>query len=146
MSRTSSAEGETLDLIFLTTYILFIPRPSSGPTPIMSNTMLPRSASRCVTRAVPSFASRAPRIVARCLHQHYSPIVASSSRTRPSAQRLGVQVTAPAISISRRTMFIQTETTPNPDVRFPHVVQAKPAANGQRRSNSTQTSVYCQKQ
>ncbi|KAF2190651.1 HIRA-interacting protein 5 [Zopfia rhizophila CBS 207.26] len=81
----------------------------------MASTTLPRSAARSLPRAVPSVRSQASRVATRCLHQNASPITASPLRNRPGVRQWNQRVPMPAISVGRRTMFIQTESTPNPD-------------------------------
>jgi hypothetical protein len=87
-------------------------------TRIMASTTLPRSAMRSLSRATPSLRSATPRIATRCLHQKASPITASPLRLRPSTHQRSQRILVSAASIGRRTLFIQTETTPNPDVSF----------------------------
>ncbi|KAF2712134.1 HIRA-interacting protein 5 [Pleomassaria siparia CBS 279.74] len=81
----------------------------------MSSAILPRSAMRNLLRATPSIYAAAPRIATRCLHQRTSPITSSISQHRPSAHQCSPRPADLAANIRRRTMFIQTESTPNPD-------------------------------
>jgi hypothetical protein len=82
----------------------------------MASSTIPRSAMRSLSRATPSLRSATPRIATRCLHQQASPITASRLQHRPTAQPWSQRVAAPSATVSRRTMFIQTEPTPNADV------------------------------
>ncbi|KAF1999105.1 HIRA-interacting protein 5 [Amniculicola lignicola CBS 123094] len=81
----------------------------------MSSIILPRSAARSLSRTTSSFRSRPSRVATRCLHQSSSPVTASPLRHRPSSKSWAPRVTVPGAAMARRTMFIQTESTPNPD-------------------------------
>ncbi|KAI4910710.1 hypothetical protein J4E90_006965 [Alternaria incomplexa] len=81
----------------------------------MASSTIPRSAMRSLSRATPSLRSATPRIATRCLHQQSSPITASRLQHRPTAQPWSQRVAAPSATVARRTMFIQTEPTPNAD-------------------------------
>ncbi|KAF1852194.1 HIRA-interacting protein 5 [Cucurbitaria berberidis CBS 394.84] len=81
----------------------------------MASLTLPRAAVRSLSRSVPSFRSKAPRIATRCLHEQSSPITASKLQHRPRAQPWNQSAAAPSATVARRTMFIQTEPTPNAD-------------------------------
>ncbi|KAF2257531.1 HIRA-interacting protein 5 [Lojkania enalia] len=81
----------------------------------MASAILPRSTVRSLSRATSSFASRSSRVTTRCLHQTSSPITVSILRHRPNAQQWSQKISVPAATVGRRTMFIQTENTPNPD-------------------------------
>jgi hypothetical protein len=82
----------------------------------MASNIVPRSALRNLSRAAPSLRSTTPRIATRCLHQQSSPITASRLQHRPTTQSWSQKMVAPSATIARRTMFIQTEPTPNADV------------------------------
>jgi hypothetical protein len=84
---------------------------------LMSSTTLPRTALRSLARAARSTRTSTPRIAARCLHQKSSPITSSPVQRRPNTQPWSQAVSIPNATFARRTMFIQTETTPNADVR-----------------------------
>ncbi|KAF2116624.1 HIRA-interacting protein 5 [Lophiotrema nucula] len=81
----------------------------------MASLSIPRSAARSLSRAAPAFRSKAPRVATRWLHQRSSPITPSPAQHRPSPQQWRQKVSLPAAAVGRRTMFIQTESTPNPD-------------------------------
>ncbi|CAO2650834.1 Nn.00g091310.m01.CDS01 [Neocucurbitaria sp. VM-36] len=81
----------------------------------MASSTLPRAAVRSLSRTTASLRSTAPRIATRCLHQQSSPITASRLQHRPRAQPWTQIVAAPSATVARRTMFIQTEPTPNAD-------------------------------
>ncbi|KAJ4368802.1 hypothetical protein N0V83_005884 [Neocucurbitaria cava] len=81
----------------------------------MASSTLPRAAIRSLSRTAPSLKSTAPRIATRCLHQQSSPITASRLQHRPRVQQWNPSVAAPSIAVARRTLFIQTEPTPNAD-------------------------------
>ncbi|KAL5115968.1 hypothetical protein ACEQ8H_006085 [Pleosporales sp. CAS-2024a] len=76
---------------------------------------MPRAAIRSLSRATPSVRSKAPRIATRCLHQKASPITSSPSQHRTKIQQWSQKAAPGAATVSRRTMFIQTEPTPNAD-------------------------------
>lgn len=76
---------------------------------------MPRAAIRRLARATPSIRSNAPRIATRCLHQKSSPITTAPAQHRPRAQPWSQGAISPSATITRRTMFIQTEPTPNAD-------------------------------
>jgi hypothetical protein len=82
----------------------------------MASTNVPRAALRSLSRTTPSFRSTAPRVATRCLHQKASPITASPLQRRPKTQQWSQNAAPILSSVSRRTMFIQTEPTPNADV------------------------------
>lgn len=89
----------------------------------MSTTAVPRTAIRALVRARPSTSSRTAQRLAttkpapRCLHQTSSPASFMSVRHRPSPSSMSAHnATRFGAVESRRTMFIQTESTPNPDV------------------------------
>ncbi|KAF2036152.1 HIRA-interacting protein 5 [Setomelanomma holmii] len=81
----------------------------------MSLNTVPRAAVRRLTRATPSLRPQSSRIATRCLHQNASPITASPLRHRPRVQQWAKNATPVAATVTRRTMFIQTEPTPNAD-------------------------------
>lgn len=90
----------------------------------MASATIPRFAMRSLSRATPSVTSQSSRKLAttrpstRCLHQAStaSPITTSHLRHRPSAQQWDQPALLLANTASgRRTMFIQTEDTPNLD-------------------------------
>jgi hypothetical protein len=83
----------------------------------MASINAPRAAMHSLSRAAPSLQSKAPRIATRCLHQKASPITASPLQHRPKIQQWSQNTAPVAATVSRRTMFIQTEPTPNADVR-----------------------------
>ncbi|OJD33292.1 hira-interacting protein 5 [Diplodia corticola] len=96
----------------------------------MSTSAVPRTAIRALTRARPSTSSRTTQKLAtarptqRCLHQASSPASFVSFRHRPSQSSIAARhATRYGAVESRRTMFIQTENTPNPDaLKFnPHM-------------------------
>ncbi|KAF2470547.1 HIRA-interacting protein 5 [Lindgomyces ingoldianus] len=80
----------------------------------MASMILPRSVPRSLSRAAPSVRSQVSKAATRCMHQN-SPITASPLRRRPNTQQWSLRLPAPVVSLGRRTMFIQTESTPNPD-------------------------------
>ena len=84
-------------------------------TKMPSNT-IPRIAMRSLSRATTPLRSRVPRVATRCLHQKSSPITSSPARLRPRAQPWTQGAISPSATVARRTMFIQTEPTPNVDV------------------------------
>ncbi|KAF2740885.1 HIRA-interacting protein 5 [Polyplosphaeria fusca] len=81
----------------------------------MVSKILSRSAARSLCRAATPVRSQAPQIASRCLHQQSSPITASALHRRPRTQEWSQRRSNPAVALGRRTMFIQTESTPNPD-------------------------------
>ncbi|KAF1917188.1 HIRA-interacting protein 5 [Ampelomyces quisqualis] len=81
----------------------------------MASVNVPRVAMRILSRATPSSRSRALRIATRSLHQKSTPITCSSAQHRPGVQQWSKSAAPGAVSVSRRTMFIQTEPTPNAD-------------------------------
>ncbi|KAF2130898.1 HIRA-interacting protein 5 [Dothidotthia symphoricarpi CBS 119687] len=82
----------------------------------MASIVIPRSAMRNLSRAVPSLRSKTARVATRCLHQKSSPITASPVQHRPRVQPWGLSTASPVVvAAARRTMFIQTEPTPNAD-------------------------------
>lgn len=92
----------------------------------MTNIAVPRTAIRALSRARPSVNSRTVQGLAttrpaqRCLHQTSSPASFATVRHRPTTSSLSARnATRFGAVESRRTMFIQTENTPNPDVSFP---------------------------
>lgn len=84
----------------------------------MATATIPRTALRVVARTSPSLRAHTPRIATRCLHKQSSPITSSKLQHRPRVQSWAQVTTPPAVTIARRTMFIQTEPTPNADVRI----------------------------
>ncbi|KAF2143246.1 uncharacterized protein K452DRAFT_268612 [Aplosporella prunicola CBS 121167] len=84
----------------------------------MSSASVPRSAIRALSRARPSVRPRTAQRLAtsqpapRCLSQVASPITSVRHRPSPVSPRNAFRI---GVSESRRTMFIQTENTPNPD-------------------------------
>lgn len=82
----------------------------------MASITMPRAALRSLIRAAPSVRSSTPRIATRCLHQKSSPITSAPAQHRPRAQPWSQGALSPAATVTRRTMFIQTEPTPNADV------------------------------
>jgi hypothetical protein len=82
----------------------------------MASTSVPRAAIRCLSRTTPSLRTKTSRVATRCLHQNASPITTSPLQHRPRVQRWAQTTTPIAATVSRRTMFIQTEPTPNADV------------------------------
>ncbi|KAF1836848.1 HIRA-interacting protein 5 [Decorospora gaudefroyi] len=80
----------------------------------MASSVLPRAVVRSFPRATPSLRCSSPRIATRCLHQPASPITASRLQHRPTPS-WSQKVAQPSTTIARRTMFIQTEPTPNAD-------------------------------
>ncbi|KAH7399162.1 HIRA-interacting protein 5 [Phaeosphaeria sp. MPI-PUGE-AT-0046c] len=81
----------------------------------MATINAPRACLRTLTRATPSIRSSTPRIATRCLHQKASPITASPLQHRPRVQAWSQSAAPVVANVSRRTMFIQTEPTPNAD-------------------------------
>ncbi|KAH7075385.1 HIRA-interacting protein 5 [Paraphoma chrysanthemicola] len=79
----------------------------------MSLNTIPRAALRSLSRTKPTL--RASRTATRCLHQQSPSITASPLRHRPRVQQWAQSATPVAATVARRTMFIQTEPTPNAD-------------------------------
>lgn len=85
----------------------------------MTSSPIARPVLRAFSHARP-LRSSAPRVATRCMHQQTSPIATLRLQHRPTAQTWKQRTVAPSTIMSRRTMFIQTEPTPNPDVGMPH--------------------------
>src|SRR5579862_7696670 len=89
----------------------------------MASKSAPRMALYALAHTRPAAGSSALSLVdasRRCLHIPNSYFVTSSgARLRPSMRRLRqpVQLIKPAAVGGGRTIFIQTDRTPNPDVR-----------------------------
>ncbi|KAL6711374.1 hypothetical protein ACN47E_005905 [Coniothyrium glycines] len=81
----------------------------------MTSTTMPRTALRILARSAPSTRTPGPRIATRCLHRQSSPITSSKLQRRPRAQPWTQTAVSAAVAVARRTMFIQTEPTPNAD-------------------------------
>ncbi|KAH7061258.1 HIRA-interacting protein 5 [Macrophomina phaseolina] len=88
----------------------------------MTTATVPRTVVRTLSRARPLATSRiAPRVATakpaqRCIHQTSSSASFTSLRHRPSPSYFSARnATRVGAVESRRTMFIQTESTPNPD-------------------------------
>ncbi|KAF9633181.1 NIF system FeS cluster assembly NifU [Lasiodiplodia theobromae] len=88
----------------------------------MPTSAVPRTAIRALVRARPSTSSRTAQRLAttkpapRCLHQTTSSTSFMSVRHRPNSSSMSARnATRFGAVESRRTMFIQTENTPNPD-------------------------------
>jgi hypothetical protein len=107
----------------------------------MASLHVPRTAIRSISRTTLQFRSTATRIATRCLHQKTSPITASPLQHRPKIQQWSQNAAPMVASVARRTMFIQTEPTPNADVCALQTLRKDPA-NIYRLSNSTPTSVF----
>jgi hypothetical protein len=103
----------------------------------MASTTLSRSALRSLSRTIRPATSKPSRVASRCIHQKASPITSSPLRHRPQVPRWTPQPSS--APFGRRTMFIQTETTPNPDVRFLLPNTPNEANNHPRPSSSTPT-------
>jgi hypothetical protein len=82
----------------------------------MASLNVPRVAMRSLSRTAPTLRSSTPRVATRCMHQKASPITSSTLQHRPRVQRWSKSATPVAATVSRRTLFIQTEPTPNADV------------------------------
>lgn len=102
-----------------------IPIPPTTIASAMPTATVPRTAIRAFSRVRPSVNSRTAQRVAtarptqRCLHQTSSLASLASIRPRPNPSSLSARnATRFGVVESRRTMFIQTENTPNPDVCF----------------------------
>ncbi|KAF9738040.1 hypothetical protein PMIN06_012538 [Paraphaeosphaeria minitans] len=70
---------------------------------------------RAAVRATPSLRSQSTRAASRCLHQRATPITSSPLRQRPRVQQWSPSASLAGTRQEKRTMFIQTESTPNPD-------------------------------
>ncbi|KAF2829745.1 HIRA-interacting protein 5 [Ophiobolus disseminans] len=81
----------------------------------MASISIPRAAARTLSRATSSLRSKAPRVATRCLHQNAAPITSSPLQRRPRIQQWAQSAAPVVTTITRRTMFIQTEPTPNAD-------------------------------
>ncbi|KAF1951096.1 HIRA-interacting protein 5 [Byssothecium circinans] len=90
----------------------------------MASTSIPRSALRAFSRARPSLRSNAQRASTRTLHQTASPITSSPLQHRPQLSQCRIRTPTTGASLGRRTLFIQTEDTPNPDA-----LKFKPSQN-----------------
>lgn len=139
------AEAKLSLSLFTSAADLFHSRQDSPPSlMIMATLTIPRIAVRSLSRTASSIRSRAPRIAARRVHQSASPITASSLQHRPTVHSSAQASSMPASTVPRRTMFIQTEPTPNPDVGFGiPCAQHHDAKVPRRLSNSTRTSACC---
>lgn len=84
----------------------------------MATSSLSSNVLRGITRASAPLRSQTPRIATRCLHNRPSSLTNTKSQHRPQVQSWTQRITAPSVAVSRRTMFIQTEPTPNADVRI----------------------------
>lgn len=91
----------------------------------MPSSTLPRAALRCLSRTSPALRSQTPKVATRCIHQTAQPIPASS-RHRPTVNQSSQRISIPSTVMARRTMFIQTEGTPNPDVSLRSSLQSEP--------------------
>lgn len=120
--KTSFGRGS--DFIQTQRHLPLRPQPIHRPfTPLILHKMAsintPRACLRTLSRATPSLRSASPRIATRCLHQKASPITSSPLQRRPRVQTWSQSAAPIAATVSRRTMFIQTEPTPNADVCSP---------------------------
>jgi hypothetical protein len=106
----------------------------------MASTAAPRVIMRSLSQATPSFRTKATRVATRCLHQKASPITTSPIQHRPRVQRWAQNAAPIAATVARRTMFIQTEPTPNADVCASFQPKYIPSTDKYRPLNSTPTS------
>ncbi|KAH8710070.1 HIRA-interacting protein 5 [Phaeosphaeriaceae sp. PMI808] len=82
----------------------------------MALATIPRIAMRSLSHTSVCLRTNAPRVATRCLHQKTSPITFSAFQRRPRGVQRGIQGTIfTGVAVARRTMFIQTEPTPNAD-------------------------------
>ena len=102
----------------------------------MASPTTPRTAMRSLFRAAPAFRSKAPRTATRCLHQKATAITASPLQHRPTFRQWHQKIPSSGASLGRRTMFIQTEATPNPDVRYCDLLAPKSSADFPRPLSS----------
>ncbi|KAL1606722.1 hypothetical protein SLS60_004129 [Paraconiothyrium brasiliense] len=84
----------------------------------MATPTITRSALRAVVRTTPSFRSQTTRATVRYLHQRATPITSSPLQQRPRVLQWSPSSPVACSRQEKRTMFIQTESTPNPDVSW----------------------------
>lgn len=121
----------------------------------MASNTLPRTVIRAISRSRKTLRPNVAKQFAtqessmRCIHSSSGATILSASRYRPSSRQWGTQSPLQPAVVGRRTIFIQTEATPNPDVSIQYRLWLESQKLIQslrfRRLNSSPTTLFFQR-